>query len=156
MKRKFFLHRQNAPMDADHVVYRLWVGESVREQRLLVKLMQWAFEVGATLRSWSEDIDYYLDIESDRVFPGRGLLDFGFIQTDITAADALKLVESDCWDSYEKSLAQPKSYFSTLMILDRPRVNRAEGRVIPSVNLAEKSKNLSDSCKQKRFIISFV
>ena len=156
MKRKFFLHRQNAPMDADHVVYRLWVGESVREQRILVKLMQWSFEVGATLRSWSEDIDYYLDLESDRVFPGRGLLDFGFIQADITATDALRLVESDSWDSYEKTLTQPKSYFSTLMILDRPRVQSAAGSILPSVNLAEKSKNLSDSCKQNRFVIKFV
>lgn len=155
MKRKFFLHRQNAPMDADHVIYRLWVGESVREQRILTKLVAWSFEVGATLRSWSEDIDYYIELESDRVFPGHGLLDFGFIQVDITAAEVLKLVEGNLWESYENSLTLPKSHIQTLMCLDRPRVKPAAGRVVPSVNLAEKRKYLSGSCKQERFIIRF-
>lgn len=27
MKRKFFLHRQNAPMSPDHVVYVVWVDD---------------------------------------------------------------------------------------------------------------------------------
>ena len=33
MKRKYYLHRINAPLEIHHVIYRLWVGESVREQK---------------------------------------------------------------------------------------------------------------------------
>lgn len=114
MKRKYYFHRINQPLQADHVVYRLWVGESVREQRLLTEILAWAFSQGATVISWSEDVDYYLEYESERVFPGRGLLNFGFIQADITAADALKHIKANDWDIYEKDLPQPKTFLVTL------------------------------------------
>ena len=156
MKRKYFLHRINAPMDTDHVVYVVWCGESVREQRKLTQLVAWAFEHGATLMSWSEDIDYFLDFESSRVFPGRGLLDFGFIQHDITAAEALKHVKADDWDIYEKNLPQPKGFFSALSLNDPSRINKKSSQITTSRVLTEKSKNLSQRSENQRFIISFV
>ena len=167
MKRKYFLHRINAPMAADHVVYRLWVGESVREQKLLARLMGWAFQTGATLISWSEDVDYYLLYEEDRVFSGHGLLDFGFIQADITAAEAIKHVENNDWDMFEKTLSQPKVFFSMIRLNDPSRIARAIREDRPdqdhfpdvrksSVVLTEKSKNLSQGLGNQRFIISFV
>lgn len=51
MKRRFYFHRQNEPLDSDHVVYVLWCGESVREQKLLAKMVAWSFEHHATLMS---------------------------------------------------------------------------------------------------------
>lgn len=156
MKRKFFLHRQNEPMTPDTVVYRVWVGESVREQRILTQLMSWAFAQSATLRSWSEDIDYYLDLESERCFPGRGLLDFGFISVDLTAAEALSLANTSQWDSYEKTLSQPKSFFSAICLNSPARVKSDSGKILPSSCQADRRKNLSERWEGNRFIISFI
>ena len=155
MKRKLFLHRINAPMDTDHVVYRLWVGESVREQRMLTQIIAWAFKTGATVRSWSEDIDFYLQIESDRVFPGRGLIDFGFISADVSAADVISLISTNSWESYEHSLSIPRSQTQILTLLDPSRCNMAEGRIVSHSVLAEKRKNLSHSQDGKRYLIRF-
>lgn len=155
MKRKFFLHRQNAPMEPDHVVYRVWIGESVKEQRILTQLMAWSFETGATLRTWSEDIDFYLSIESDRVFPGRGLLDFGFISVDITAAEALQLVQTKSWDAYEKSLSLPKSLISSITLNSPSRIDTAKGRVIPSLAQPKARKYLNQSQSNVKHIIRF-
>lgn len=155
MKRKFFLHRINAPMDADHVVYRLWVGESVREQRMLTQIMAWAFKTGATVRSWSEDIDFYLQIESDRVFPGRGLIDFGFISADVSAEDVISLISTNSWESYENSLSIPRSQIQIMTLLDPSRCNKAEGRIVSHSVLAEKRKNLSHSQDRNRYLIRF-
>lgn len=155
MKRKFYLHRINAPLDTDHVIYRLWVGESVREQRLLTRIMAWAFQTGATVMSWREDIDMYLQLESERVFPSRGLLDFGFIQTDITAAECVQLIDTKSWDIYEKTLSQPKVFFQQLSILDPMKAREAAGRSGSSLVLTEKSKNLSHPQRGHRQIIQF-
>lgn len=156
MKRKFYLHRINAPLDADHVVYKLWVGESVREQRMLAELVAWSFKVGATLMTWSEDIDYYLLIESERVFPSKGILDFGFIQREITAAEALEHVRANDWDLFEKTLPQPKGFFSVLLNSQPSKVDTKSSSIKSNLVLTEKSKNLSDSIGNSRFIISFV
>lgn len=156
MKRKFYFHRINQPLQADHVVYRLWVGESVREQRLLAEILAWAFTQGATVISWSEDVDYYLEYESERVFPDRGLLDFGFIQADITAADALKHIKANDWDIYEKNLPQPKTFFVTLRKCSPEKIDPKKSSITSSRVLTEKRKNLSQSSDNSRFIISFV
>lgn len=156
MKRKFYFHRINQPLQADHVVYRLWVGESVREQRLLAEILAWAFAQGATIISWSEDVDYYLEYESERVFTGRGLLDFGFIQADITAADALKHIKANDWDIYEKDLPQPKTFFVTLRKCSPEKINPKKSSITSSRVLTEKRKNLSQSTGYSRTIISFV
>ena len=143
-------------MTPDTVVYRVWVGESVREQRILTQLMSWAFAQSATLRSWSEDIDYYLDLESDRCLPGRGLLDFGFISVDLTAAEALSLANTNQWDSYEKTLSQPKSFFSAIRLNSPARVQSVPRKIIPSFCQADRRKNLSERYEGDRFIIRFI
>lgn len=156
MKRKFYFHRQNAPLDTDHVVYIVWVGESVREQRILTKLMAWSFEHGATLRSWSEDIDFYLTIEAERVFPSRGLLDFGFVQTHIQAQDLLFLMEDESFEAYELSLTTPKNFFQQLCAVDPLHVDSAANRIKSSQVLTSPRKNLSQSNSTKPTIISFI
>lgn len=156
MKRKFYFHRINQPLEADHIVYRLWVGESVREQRQLTKIVSWAFAHGATVMSWSEDIDFYLDFESSRVFPGKGLLDFGFIQADITPTEVLSHIEADDWDIFEKNLPQPKSFFVTLRKCSPSKIVDAPAGASSSLVLTEKRKNLSPRSGNQRFIISFV
>lgn len=155
MKRKFFLHRQNEPMQADTVVYQIWCGESVREQRKLATLMSWAFQNGATLRQWSEDIDYYLMLESERVFPAHGLLNFGFVSASMGIADALAHSEADDWDIFENSLPTAKSYFHMSQVLDRPSVNVAAGEIHHSHVLTEPRKYLSVAGDSKPFIIRF-
>ena len=155
MKRKFFLHRQNEPIQADTVVYQVWCDESVREQRKLAALMSWAFQTGATLRQWSEDIDYYLMLESERVFPARGILNFGFVSASIDIADALAHAKADDWDIFEKNLATAKSYFQISQVLNRPAVNVAAGEIHRSNVLTESRKNLSVAGDSKPFIIRF-
>ena len=156
MKRKFYFHRINQPLEADHIIYRLWVGESVREQRQLAKIVSWAFAHGATILSWCEDIDYYIDFEASRVFPGKGLLDFGFIQADITPAEVLSHIEADDWDIFEKNLPQPKAFFVTLRKCSPSKIVEASAEASPSLVLTEKSKNLSLGYQGDRFIISFI
>ena len=155
MKRKFFLHRQNEPMQTDTVVYQIWCGESVREQRKLAALMSWAFQTGATLRQWSKDIDYYLMLESERVFPAHGILNFGFVSASIDIADALAHAKTDDWDIFENNLPTDKSYFHMCQVLDRPSVNVAEGEINHSHVLTESRKNLSVEGDSKPFIIRF-
>ena len=155
MKRKFFLHRQNQPMQADTVVYQVWCGESVREQRKLTALMSWAFQTGATLRQWSEDIDYYLTLESERVFPAHGLLNFGFVSASISIADAISHAKANDWDIFENNLPTEKSYFHMCQVLDRPSVNVAAGEIHHSHVLTESRKNLSVTGDSNPFIIRF-
>ena len=155
MKRKFFLHRQNEPMQADTVVYQIWCGESVREQRKLAALMSWAFQTGATLRQWSENIDYYLMLESERVFPAHGLLNFGFVSVSQSIADALAHAKADDWDIFENNLPTEKSYFHMCQVLDRPSVNVAAGEIHHSHVLTEPRKYLSESIQDDWSIIRF-
>lgn len=156
MKRKYFLHRINAPMDTDHVVYVVWCGESVREQRKLTQLVAWAFREGATLMSWSEDIDFYLQVESERCFPNKGLLDFGFVRTEITVSEALKMAEQNSWVRYESSLATPKAFFKAIQSNSPARLDRARGVVQSSHVLTSQRKNLSLGGSNIKTVIRFV
>ena len=156
MKRKFFFHRQNQPLEADHVVYVLWVGESVREQKLLAQMMSWSFAHAATLRSWTEDVDFYLQHEADRVFPSRGLIDFGFVTAHIGAQELLILMEDDSFDAYERVLTTPKAYFYQMATLDPICVDRSSGSIDRSMSLSRPRKNLSQRDGAKPRIISFI
>lgn len=156
MKRKFYFHRQNCPLDSDHVVYVLWVGESVREQKILTQLVAWSFQHGATLMSWDESIDYYLLLESERVFPGKGLLDFGFRRTDINARELQILMEDNAFESYETALTTPRQFFTQIYSLDPLRIDKPKAE-IKSINvLSSQRKNLSDRASTKPTIISFI
>lgn len=156
MKRKYFLHRINAPMDTDHVVYVVWCGESVREQRKLTQLVAWAFREGATLMSWSEDIDFYLQVESERCFPKKGLLDFGFVRTEITVSEALKMAEENSWVRYENSLTTPKAFFAAIMKMEPSKIDK-EKRVIHNSHVLTSSRNnLNPGCENKKTVIRFV
>lgn len=156
MKRKFYFHRQNAPLDTDHVIYVLWVGESVREQKLLAKMVAWSFANGATLRSWSEDIDYYLLLEAERVFPSRGLLDFGFVRTDIDAVTLLTLMEDNSFESYEAALTTPKQFIHQILSLSPSKIDIPNRKIKSSQVLTSPRKNLSHEAVQDKFIISFI
>lgn len=156
MKRKFYFHRQNSPLDSDHVIYVLWVGESVREQKILTQLVAWSFQHGATLMSWDESIDYYLLLESERVFPGKGLLDFGFQQTNINARELQILMEDNSFESYEAALTTPKQFFTQLVALDPLRIDKPKAE-IKSINvLSSQRKYLSERASTKPTIISFI
>lgn len=156
MKRKYFLHRINAPMDTDHVVYVVWCGESVREQRKLTQLVAWAFEHGATLMSWSDDIDFYLQVESERCFPNKGLLDFGFVRTEITVSEALKMAQDNSWARYESGLSTPKAFFSAMISNSPARLDRARGVIQSSHVLTSQRKNLSQGDRNIKTVIRFV
>lgn len=156
MKRKYFLHRINAPMDTDHVVYVVWCGESVREQRKLTQLVAWAFSEGATLMSWSEDIDFYLQVESERCFPNKGLLDFGFVRTEITVSEALKMAQDDSWLRYESTLSTPKAFFMAIQSSSPARLDRARGVIQSSHVLTSPRINLSQGDSDMKTVIRFV
>ena len=156
MKRALFFHRINAPLDTDHVIYKVWAGESVREQRLLARLMAWAFEHGATLRSWSEDVDYYLQLEAERVFPSRGILDFGFIRADLNVREALELAEGDKFPKFESELAQPKGFFHHLLKAEPSKLDTATNRIRNHQVPTSPRKNLSERYDNGKFIISFI
>lgn len=155
MKRKFFMHRQNEPMKSDTVIYRVWIGESVREQRILTKLVAWAFANGATLRTWSEDIDYWLQHEAERVFNDCGILDFGFVSTDLTASEALMLAETKKWDIYENGLSTPKAFFTQMITLSPSRLREVQSDTQISMCLPQKRKYLSQKQQSDKHVIRF-
>ena len=156
MKRKYFLHRINEPMDTDHVVYVVWCGESVREQSKLTKLVAWAYQEGATLMSWSEDIDFYLQVESERCFPNRGLLDFGFVRAEISVSEALKMAEDNSWTRFESSLSIPKNHFTDIKKMMPQMIDREKHVIHNSHVLTSQRKNLSLGCENKKTVIRFV
>ena len=156
MKRKFYFHRQNAPLESDHVVYVLWVGESVREQRLLTQLVAWSFQHGATLRSWGEDIDFYLLLEAERVFQSKGLLDFGFIRKEINAKDLLFLVENDAFESFEASLTVPKTFFYEISSMNPSKIQRKSSAQGEAHVLSSQRKYLSPEAQGSKHVIRFV
>ena len=156
MKRSFLFHRINAPLDADHVIYKVWAGESVREQRLLARLMAWSFEHGATLRSWSEDVDFYLQLESERVFPGRGILDFGFVRADISVRDALEMALANSFTKFESELAQPKGFFVQLLKAQPSKADATNHQIRNHHVPTSPRKNLSERFDNGKFIISFI
>ena len=156
MKRRYYLHRENAPLQSDSVIYSIWIGESAREQKLLAQLKEWAFAKGATLMLWSEDVVYYIDYESNRVFPGRGLLDFGFVRADLTAAEALQHAKADDWDMYEKTLTMPKAFFHQISASEPSRVDGSAGKIKNPRVLPETRKNLSESDTNLPPIIRFI
>ena len=156
MKRRYYLHRENAPLQSDSVIYSVWIGESAREQKYLSQLKEWAFTKGATLMLWSEDVVYYIDYESQRVFPGHGLLDFGFVRADLTAAEALSHAKADDWDMYEKSLSMPKAFFHQISASEPSRVDGSARKIKSSTVLPEKRKYLSDTDCNQPTIIRFI
>lgn len=156
MKRRYYLHRENAPLQSDSVIYSVWIGESAREQKYLAQLKEWAFAKGATLMLWSEDVVFYIDYESDRVFPGHGLLDFGFVRADLTAADALKHAQADDWDMYEKTLSMPKAFFHQISASEPSRVDGSARKIKSSTVLPERRKNLSVADSNQPPIIRFI
>ena len=156
MKRRYYLHRENAPLQSDSVIYSVWIGESAREQKYLSQLKEWAFSKGATLMLWSEDVVYYIDYESQRVFPGHGLLDFGFVRADLTAAEALAHAKDDDWDMYEKTLSMPKAFFHQISASEPSRVDGSAGKIKNQSVLPEKRKNLSDTDCKLQPIIRFI
>ena len=156
MKRHYYLHRENAPLQSDSVIYSVWIGESDREQKYLAQLKEWAFSKGATLMLWSEDVVYYIDYESQRVFPGHGLLDFGFVRADLTAAEALSHAKADDWDMYEKSLSMPKAFFHQISASEPSRVDGSARKIKNQSVLPEKRKNLSDTDCKLQPIIRFI
>ena len=156
MKRRYYLHRESAPLQSDSVIYSVWVGQSAREQEYLAQLKKWAFSKGATLMLWSEDVVYYIDCESQRVFPGNGLLDFGFVRADLTAAEALKHAKADDWDMYEKSLSMPKAFFHQISASETSRVDGSAHKIKSSTVLPERRKNLSESDTDFPPIIRFI
>ena len=156
MKRHYYLHRENAPLQSDSVIYSVWIGESAREQKYLAQLKEWAFAKGATLKLWSEDVVYYIDDESQRVFTGHGLLDFGFVRADITAAEALSHAKADDWDMYEKNLSMPKAFFHQISASEPSRVDGSARKVKSSTVLPEQRKYLSDADCNQPPIIRFI
>lgn len=156
MKRKFYFHRQNSPLDTDHVIYVLWVGESVREQKMLAKAVAWSFAHGATLRSWSEDIDFYLLLEAERVFPSKGLLDFGFIRTDVGMQELLTLMEDNSFAAYESALCTPKAFIHQVQTMEPRKIDLERGQIKSSQVLTSSRKNLSVGERSDKFIISFI
>lgn len=156
MKRRYYLHRENAPLQSDSVIYSVWVGESAREQKYLAQLKKWAFAKGATLMLWSEDVVYYIDYESQRVFPGHDLLDFGFVRADLTAAEALAHAKADDWDMYEKTLTMPKAFFHQISTSEPSRVDGSARKIKSSTVLPERRKNLSESDTNLPPIIRFI
>lgn len=156
MKRKFYFHRQNAPLDTDHVIYVLWVGESVREQKMLTKAIAWSFAHGATLRSWSEDIDFYLLLEAERVFPSKGLLDFGFIRTDVGMQELLTLMEDNSFAAYEAALCTPKAFIHQVLTMEPRKIDLKRDQIKPDNVLTSSRKNLSVGERSDKFIISFI
>ena len=156
MKRRYYLHRENAPLQSDSVIYSVWVGESAREQKYLSQLKEWAIAKGATLIIWSEDVVYYIDIESQRVFPGHGLLDFGFVRADLSAAEALAHAKADDWDMYEKNLTMPKAFFHQISTSEPSRVDGSARKIKSSTVLPERRKNLSESDTNFPPIIRFI
>lgn len=156
MKRRYYLHRENAPLQSDSVIYSVWVGESAREQKYLSQLKEWAFAKGATLMLWSEDVDFYIDYESDRVFPGHGLLDFGFVRADLAAAEALKRAQADDWDMYEKTLSMPKACFHQISASEPSPIDGSARKIKSSTVLPERRKNLSDTGSNLPPIIRFI
>lgn len=156
MKRRYYLHRENAPLQSDSVIYSVWIGESAREQKYLAQLKEWAFAKGATLMLWSEDVVNYIDYESQRVFTNRGLLDFGFVRADLTAADALAHAKADDWDMYEKTLSMPKAFFHQISASETSRVDGSARKIKSSTVLPELRKNLSESDTNFPPIIRFI
>ena len=156
MKRRYYLHRENAPLQSDSVIYSVWIGESAREQYYLAQLKEWAFSKGATLMLWSENVVYYIDYESDRVFPDLGLLDFGFVTADLTAAEALAHAKADDWDIYEKTLSMPKAFFHQISNSEPSRVDGSDRKIKSSTVLPERRKYLSDAGCNQPPIIRFI
>lgn len=122
---------------------------------MLASLMAWAFQTEATLQQWSEDIDFYLTLESERVFPASGILNFGFVSANISVADALDHAQRDDWDSFENNLATGKPYFHMVQTLKRPAVQVEKCKIIHSKVLTEPRQNLSQAGDGKPFIIHF-
>lgn len=156
MKRRYYLHRENAPLQSDSVIYSVWVGQSAREQKLLAQLKEWAFAKGATLMLWSEDVVFYIDYESQRVFPGHGLLDFGFVRADLTAAEALAHAKADDWNMYEKTLSMPKAFFHQISASEPSRVDGSARKIKSQSVLPERRKYLSDADSNFPPIIRFI
>lgn len=134
MKSQYLLIRVNAPMASDTVVYHVWVGTSERETQLFQLAQSWARSSGATFRLWSEDVDFWLEYEADKVFSGCGILNFGFQRADVSIGELVKLIDGRMFEAFEKSLTQPKVFFSMLRHY-RPTVDNPQFRAKPIASL---------------------
>lgn len=142
-------------MDTDHVVYVVWIGESIKEQRILTQLVAWSFAHGSTLRTWSEDVDYYLDLEASRVFPGRGLLDFGFIHKHVTAKELLKLMNEGGFEAFEAQPSVTRNFIYQISSMEASKVDKKGGKIKSIKVLSSERTTYSDSQDGLRKVIRF-
>lgn len=104
MKHKYLFRRETGPLNTNSTIYVVWVGESEREQKLLAQVKHEAFHSGYTIKLWDYSVALWLDLESERVFSGAGLLNFGFSRVEVTISELRELCFSSCWESFESQL----------------------------------------------------
>lgn len=144
MTQKFYFQRQNAALDTSTVIYVVKVGQSARQVSLLRRAEDYAKANGCTFRHWTEDIDFYLDYESERVFSGSGLVNFGFIRACVSLEELVKLMKEENWLSFENSLSIPKAKIHQISVFN-PVIRMKNGnRESLNSRPALRRKNLSE------------
>lgn len=156
MKKQYLFLRENADLHSSSVIYHVWIGESERDQECLAECQQYATQHHCTFRQWSEDIDYWLDYEADRVFGSMDLLIFGFARVDLSIVGLRDLCRHQCWESFESRSAMTTQLF-TMMAAFRPDLtHKIKNRSVTHSVLAEPRKNLSHRIQSDQLTISFI
>lgn len=110
MKKQYLFRHENVPMHVNSVVYHVWVGTSEREQKFLAQVKHESQFAGYTIQQWDESVDMWLLVESERVFSGAGLINFGFVRADLTISELRELCFSKCWKSFESAIPLSQSF----------------------------------------------
>lgn len=123
MKSQYLFRHENQPLSVASVIYHVWVGTSEHEKKLFEQVRYEAQHYGYTLRLWSEDVDFWLLLEAERVFSEAGILNFGFQRADVTITELRELCYSHCFESFERTLSV-SSAFTRMLRHARPDLYR--------------------------------
>ena len=156
MKKQYLFLRENADLHSASVIYHVWVGDSERDQKCLAKCQQFANQHHCTFRQWSEDIDYWLDLEADRVFNAVDLLIFGFARVDLSIQGLRDLCRHQCWEAFESRSAMTTQLFAMIATFRPDLTRKINRRSVTHSVLAEPRTNLSQRIQSEPLTISFI
>lgn len=143
MRHKYYFRSENKPLHANSVVYVVTVGQSERDKKAFQWMKAYAYDNGLTFMRWGEDVDYYLELERESIFPRSGICFNRFKMITLSVQQLRTVARSIGFQFYEKSIYFPRTFFEQMKALNPACFSKFNQKKIPKVSHREKRKYLS-------------
>lgn len=125
------------------MVYVVTVGCSDRDRRAYDWVRRYACENGLTFMRWGEGIDYYLELERERVFPSADMVFSRFRMVTVSVLQLRTVARTVGFAFYERSVCFPRTFFQKMKALKPSVFLKLNQAKRAKVSHREQRKNLS-------------